>query len=280
MWKRLCVVFTLTVACLVAPSVAEAAPCTVAAVGDVAGANDYQTGANRTGRQIQNAAPVALLALGDLAYEDGLLSEFRSYYDPGYGPLKPITRPVPGNHEYHSGGAGYRSYFNISGANYAFNVCGWRVIAINQYAGISAGATFIRNQGAANPGRPILVMWHEPRWSSGRHGPDLGVQPLWAAAVAVGARVVLDGHEHNYERFAPMNALGARTTPATGTIEFVSGLGGHEPRAFAAVQPNSVARVTGVPGVLYLTLNADSSFSWRFRTIDGVVQDRGGYGPR
>jgi hypothetical protein len=279
MWKRLSVTATLFLTCLVSPAVAEAAPCAVAAVGDMAGATDYKTGSNRTGAQIAAAGPTALLALGDMAYPRGTLAEFNSYYDPGYGRLKSITRPIPGNHEYNSNLAGYRAYFGISGANYAFNVCGWRVIAVNQYAGIQAGANFIKNAAPAQPNVPLIVMWHEARWSSGvNHGSNPAMQPLWSAAVAAGARIVLSAHDHHYERFAPMTASGANA--ASGTVQFVSGNGGHRPRGYGAIERNSAQRVWGTPGVLFLTLNANSSFSWTYRDVNGRVGDSGSAGPR
>jgi hypothetical protein len=275
MWKRLSVVAVLVLTSLVAPSgTAAAAPCTVAAVGDVAGAGDYQEGANRTARLVASTAVDTLFVLGDLAYDSGTLYEFNSYYDPGYGPLKAITKPIPGNHEYKSQLAGYKAYFDISGASYGFDVCSWFVIAVNQYAGIQAGVDSIREYDAAHPDVPLIVMWHEPRWSSGEHGSLEAVQPLWQAAVAAGARIVLNGHDHHYERFAPMTASGA--AHPSGTFEFVSGLGGHKPRGVTSpLERNSADHATGTPGVLFLQLHRDGSFGWTYRDVNGAVGDSG-----
>src|SRR5688572_25822729 len=158
MWKRLSVVAVLVLTSLVAPAGAAPMSCTVAAVGDLAGPTDYQEGSNRTGRLVAEAGPEVLLALGDLAYNRGTLHEFNTYYDPGYGRLKPITRPVPGNHEFNSQLSGYKAYFGISGETYGFDVCSWFVIAVNQYAGIQAGVDSIREYDAAHPDVPLIVM--------------------------------------------------------------------------------------------------------------------------
>ena len=154
------------------------------------------------------------------------------------------------------------------------NVCGWRIILVNQYAGMSKAAEFITADAKEHPDSPKIVAWHEPRFSSGSgHGNDKSVQPLWAAAAAAGARIVLNGHDHNYERFAPRDASGDLSD--TGTRQFVSGLGGHEVRVIGDVRPKSEKRYTGTPAVLFLTLKEDGAYSWALRAADGTVPDAG-----
>ncbi|SFK71005.1 metallophosphoesterase family protein [Geodermatophilus ruber] len=246
--------------------------CVVAAAGDVAAEDDYRRGAARTAELIAAARPVKVLALGDLAYSDGTAAEFSDFYDRTWGDLRPITAPTPGNHEYHSDGTGYFDYFDVP-ANYAFDLCGWRVVSVDQYAGMGEAADFIEAEGASAGDRPLLVFWHEPRFSSGKtHGTNPGLQPLWEAAVGAGAEVVLNAHDHIYERFEPMGADGEPRPE--GTVEFVSGNGGHRLRDIAGREPHSAAVVVGTPGVLFLTLRADG-YDWSYRDVEDRTGDAG-----
>jgi acid phosphatase type 7 len=247
-------------------------PCLVAAASDVAGEDSYESGAAQTADLISAHRPRKVLALGDLAYSDGTVSEFADYYDPAWGDLKDITAPTPGNHEYESDGKGYFDYFDVE-PNYAFDLCGWRIVSVDQYASMKKAAAFIEKQGKAADDAPLLVFWHEPRFSSGtEHGTNADMQPLWEAAVDAGAEIVLNGHDHDYERFEPMDADGDRR--ADGTVEFVSGNGGHELRKLGDREPHSAAAVAGKPGVLFLTLRKDG-YDWRYLDVDGRTGDEG-----
>jgi hypothetical protein len=246
--------------------------CVVAAAGDVAGADDYQTGAARTAKFIAAAQPQKVLALGDLAYSNGTAAEFSDYYEPTWGEFKAITAPAPGNHEYGSDGKGYFDYFDVA-PNYAFDLCGWRIVSVDQYASMSEAAAFIEAEGRSAGGRPLLAFWHEPRFSSGTaHGSNPELQPLWAAAAASGAEIVLNGHDHNYERFQALDANGEPRSD--GTVQFVSGNGGHRPRGLAEREPHSAAAVAGTPGVLFLSLRTDG-YDWLYRDVEGRVGDAG-----
>lgn len=249
---------------------AHAADCVVAAGGDVAAAEDYRTGAEASARIIEAAGPTAVLALGDLAYETGTDAEFAAYYAPTWGRFKQITRPVPGNHEYQSGAGGYFRYFGVP-SFYAFDICGWRAVALNSEVSHGPQIAFLAAERAAHPERPLLVYWHRPRFSSGQHGDDAGVHALWQAAVSAGAKIVLTAHEHSYERFAPMDSAGQGDP--TGPRQFVSGTGGHRLRPFGTVKPNSEARIAGRPGALLLTLSP-TSYAWRYVDTAGT-QDTG-----
>jgi hypothetical protein len=248
-------------------------PCVVAAAGDVAGEEDYRTGAARTAELIASARPAKVLALGDLAYGDGTAAEYADYYDPTWGQFKDITAPTPGNHEYGDDEKVYYfEYFDVE-PNYAFDVCGWRAVSVDQYADMDAAAAFIEEEGARAGGTPLLVFWHEPRFSSGSaHGSDDEVQPLWEAAVAAGADIVLNAHDHNYERFEPMDENG--DARPDGTVEFVSGNGGHNLRELGEREDHSAAAVAGTPGVLFLTLRPDG-YDWSYRDVEGVTGDAG-----
>jgi hypothetical protein len=207
-----------------------------------------------------------------MAYPDGTAAEYADYYDSSWGDLKAITAPTPGNHEYNSNGKGYFDYFDVA-PNYSFDVCGWHMVSVDQYASMSEAAAFIEEEGAVADDAPLLVFWHEPRFSSGSgHGTNPELQPLWEAAVAAGAEIVLNGHDHNYERFEPLDANG-EPHPG-GTVEFVSGNGGHDPRDIGDREPYSAAAIAGTPGVLFLTLRTDG-YDWSYRDVEGRTGDVG-----
>lgn len=256
-----------------APASAATTSCQVAAAGDIAG-DDYRTGAARTAALITDAQPEKVLAVGDLAYDSGTVQEFEDHYQPTWGAFRADTEAVPGNHEGASS-AGFRRTFGARQLeNRGVDVCGWRVVLVNQYLGVREGAAFVTAEAAAHPDQPLVVMWHAPRWSSGsEHGSDASVQPLWAAAARAGARIVLNGHDHDYERFQPMTASGA--VSATGTRQFVTGLGGHHVRGWGSTEAHSAKRFTGTPAVLFLTLDADGSYAWAERTASGTTVDSG-----
>ena len=258
------------------PSVHLGRGCTVAAAGDIAGDDDLETGAARTAELISERDPAAVIAVGDLAYDSGTVEDFDRYYDPTWGAFKSRTLPVPGNHEYgKSEGSGYLDYFGEdAGENRGVDLCGWRILLVNQYDGITDGAEFIAEDAAAHPGVPLIVVWHAPRFSSGEeHGSEPHVQPLWSAAVQAGAEVVLNGHDHDYERFSPLDETGDQDPD--GTTEIVTGLGGHKPHDFDDdIVTGSAARYTGTPAVLFLTLRSDG-YSWEERSVNGEVVDQG-----
>ncbi|MDQ3107157.1 MAG: metallophosphoesterase, partial [Actinomycetota bacterium] len=164
----------------------------------------------------------------DLQYELGKGPDYVTGYDTNWGRLKSITRPVPGNHEYTGGrAAGYFGYFGEAahgpGGWYSFDLGAWHVIVLNSVCGAVGGC---------GPGSPqhqwlvadldatasacILAAWHHPRWSSGLHGSDASMEPFWQVLASHGADLVLSGHDHHYERFAPRD----------GIVQVVAGTGG------------------------------------------------------
>jgi hypothetical protein len=250
------------------------APCTVAAAGDIAEANGDQAA---TAQLVESLHPTAVLTLGDNAYEDGSDADFRRYYDPTWGRFKDVTHPTVGNHEYNTpGAAGYFSYFHVP-PYYAFDLCGWRLYALNREIDGDDRAkemTWLRSDLAAHHGRPMLAYWHEPRWTSGtRHGSDEGADDLWRAVVNAGVALVLNGHEHSYERFTQLGADGR--PKASGTREFVVGEGGNpDLYAIGDPLPGSQVRVTGQHGVLELALRPDG-YDWQLHQVGGAIADHG-----
>jgi Calcineurin-like phosphoesterase len=227
--------------------------------------------------------PTVALTLGDAQYPSGALADFQRYYHLTWGRFKAKTRPTPGNHEYRtSGAAGYFSYFGtaakpVGQSYYSFNLGGWHLIALNSNIARGVGSAqerWLKADLAATSKRCILGYWHHPRFSSGtHHGHNTSVGPLWTALYAARADVVLNGHEHNYERFA-LQSPSAQAT-SQGIREFVVGTGGNGLYGFGTPKPNSQFRNSTTFGVLKLVLHA-SSYEWWFISESGAVIDRGG----
>jgi hypothetical protein len=242
----------------------------------------------------------AVLPLGDDQYNCGTLSAFDASYDPTWGRVKSITHPAVGNHEYlttlgagcagSAEAVGYFDYFDGPGNQtgpagargqgyYSFDVGSWHLIALNSNcsyvdgcdSGCSPGErchqaspqeTWLRADLAAHPNRCTLAYWHAPRFSSGKHGDDLRMRAIWEDLYAAGAEVVLNGHDHDYERFAAQTPTGG-LDPAGGIREFVVGTGGRGLRPISSLQPNSERFNSNTYGVLKLTLHPDG-YDWQF----------------
>ena len=211
---------------------------------------------------------------GDNAYERGSAADYRDCYDPTWGAFRERTYPVPGNHDYLTSGAtGYFDYFGAragpSGTGwYAFDLGDWRIYALNSdclVVGCAAGSDqeqWLRADLASSPHACVLAYWHHPRFSSGLHGNDAAVGPLWNALYDAGAELIVNGHDHDYERFAPQTPGGAADL-ATGIREFVVGTGGASLRSFSTIRANSQVRNSATHGVIKLTLGA-TSYTWQF----------------
>jgi hypothetical protein len=223
----------------------------------------------------------AILAPGDLQYEDGQLWKFQQSFDPTWGRLRPLIRPAPGNHEYDDPGAtGYFDYFNgprretgpagrRDQGYYSFDVGGWHMIALNseceQVDGCAAGSPqelWLRADLAAHPVGCTLAFWHHPRFTSGRHSAEGAMLPAWNALYEAGVDVIVNGHEHFYERFAPQTPDGAYD-PVRGIRQFIVGTGGRSRFGYVTVAPNSEARENRRSGVMRLTLQ-DGGYQWEF----------------
>jgi hypothetical protein len=228
----------------------------------------------------------AVLALGDLQYEAGALADFRRAYARSWGRFRSITYPVPGNHEYGtSRAAGYYAYFGPRAGDpargyYSFDIGAWHLIALNSNCGAVGGCGVSSPQGrwlqrdlAAHRNTCTLAYWHHPRFSSGLHGSDDAYDGFWRLLYAAGADVVLTGHDHTYERFAPQTPA-ARLDEARGIASFIVGTGGRSRYPILTIRPNSRVRYTRVFGVLALTLHP-TSYEWRFVAAVGTFTDAG-----
>jgi chitodextrinase len=230
-----------------------------------------------TSDTILSGGAARALALGDLQYNSASLSNLQNSYDKTWGRFKSITRPVLGNHE--STGTGYFDYFNGSGVNngpagergkgyYSYDVGAWHLIALNPNCSrvpCSAGSAqeqWLRADLASHPNTCTLAYWHHPRFSSGHDGDGTFMQPIWQALYDADADVVLVGHSHDYERFAPQNASGGLDR-TRGIREFVVGTGGAFFTGLSTTKPNSEVRQNKTFGVLRLTLHS-TSYDWQF----------------
>lgn len=246
----------------------------------IAGAGDIANAANNgepTARLLDQINPTVVYTTGDNAYPDGTLAQYNAYYHPTWGRHKAKTKPTPGNHEYHTSGApGYFAYFPVP-AYYSYNLGSWHLIALNSEISVSSGSTqeqWLRNDLAATTKPCILAYWHKPRFSSGSlHGSASSMGPLWNALYARRADVVLNGHEHLYERFAKQNPSGQ--ADPQGIRQFTVGTGGASHYGFSTPLPTSEVRNGNTFGVLKLTLHPNG-YDWQFVPVAGATfTDRG-----
>jgi hypothetical protein len=275
----------------------------VAAAGDIAcdpGEPDFAQGLGTAAgcRQRQTSDVLmtmdlwAVLVLGDAQYGDGELTKFMAAFDPTWGRLKSLIRPVVGNHEYrYAGAAGYFDYFNgpgrpagpagLRGAGYySFDIGAWHAVALNSQcshrradptgtdcAAGSAQEQWLRADLAAHPAACTLAFWHHPLVSSGIPGSNAALGPIWSALYESGVDLVLTGHDHAYERFAPQGAAG-EGDPVRGIRQFVVGTGGKSLQRALVQQPNSELRDGSTYGVLKLTLRR-RGYEWTFAAARG-----------
>ncbi|MBK9711673.1 MAG: DNRLRE domain-containing protein [Kouleothrix sp.] len=215
--------------------------------------------------------PGTVLALGDIVYPDGSAADYANCYEPSWGRHKARTRPAPGNHDYHAAGAA--PYFDYFGANagpyglgyYSYNLGAWHIVSLNSEAAADSASPqvqWLRQDLADNPTSCLLAYWHKPLFSSGSvNGSSTTMRGIWDILSAAGAEVVLSGHEHSYERFAPQDSAGI--ADPNGIREFVVGTGGNLLYPFGTPKPNSEVRFSDSYGVLKLTLHA-TSYDWEF----------------
>ena len=286
------VLAALVVAASAAPA-ARAADPVIAAAGDIAcspNSSYYNGGAGTsvrcrqryTSNLLVDAALSAVLALGDAQYDTGSLSSFTKSYGPTWGRVKPYTFPAAGNHEYKTSGAkGYFDYFNGIGqfsgpagdrdkGYYSFDIGTWHLVALNSSdhcnvvscAKGSPQETWLRADLAAHPATCTLAYWHHPRFNSGHDGNASFMQAIFQDLYDADADVVLGGHAHDYERFAPQDPK-AKLDRARGIRQFVVGTGGAFPTPFGTRQPNSEVRQGTTYGALMLRLRP-TSYDWQF----------------
>jgi hypothetical protein len=277
----------------------------VAVEGDpiLVGAGDIASGENNNDSAtaaLIRETPGTVFTVGDVVYESGSLWEFENYYGPTWGTEKARTKPSPGNHEYVGGdpkqyGAGYFDYFGAvaakaNGGSYSYDLGEWHIVSLNtgqcyeekevdgSLPGCSPGDPMIEwlKRDLANDARCTLAYFHHPRYSSGvEHGSDPAhTKAIWDALYADNAEVVVSGHDHSYERFAPQDPEG-NLDEERGIRQFVVGTGGRSLRGFGEIEANSEVHNSDTYGVIKFTLHPDS-YDWEFVPVEaGAFQDTG-----
>jgi len=254
------------------PTPTSGGSATLLAAGDIAGC--ATSGDEATAKLLDGLAGT-VVTLGDNVYDSGTASEFTNCYNPTWGRHKSRTKPAPGNHDYlTSGASGYFGYFGAAaGAStkgyYSYDLGSWHIVALNsncsQAGGCGVGSpqeTWLKNDLAAHPTTCTLAYWHHPHFSFGNYSTDTRMQALWQALEAAGAEIVLSGHDHNYQRWAPQTWNGTKDT-ARGIREFVVGTGGKNHYPLGS-PPANVEKSNGDTfGILQLTLRA-TSYDWKF----------------
>ena len=232
--------------------------------------------------QLLDDIPGTVFTVGDNVYPSGSAWRFAFCYGSSWGRHKARTRPTLGNHEYPASAdaTGYFEYFGSaagppSRGYYSFDKSGWHMVALDsncQQVRGGCGASspmvaWLERDLAAHRTKCTLAYFHHPLFSSGEHGNQPQVRPIWEALYAADADVVVSAHDHSYERFSPQRPDGTRDEKR-GIREFVVGTGGGEHYPFATIEPNSQVRNATTFGVLKLTLNP-GSYGWKFVPVAG-----------
>ena len=262
----------------------------IAAAGDISCAPDSRAHCRQmdTATAVEWIAPDVVLALGDLQYERGEFANFLRMYAPSWGRFKAITRPAVGNHEYETPRAsGYYDYFNgvaqQSGAAgdrgrgyYSFQIGAWHVVALNsnchEVGGCHPGSpqeVWLRADLQSIDSRCTLAFFHHPLFSSGVNGGAANLRPLWQALYDFDADVILNGHEHLYERFMPQTPQGVPDS-RRGIRQITVGTGGHSLTRFVTRERTSEVGSNQAFGVLKMELQPDS-YTWEFIPAPGAA---------
>ena len=225
-----------------------------------------------------NAGAVVFTA-GDNAYPNGASGDYTNCYNPSWGAFKGKTKPDPGNHEWKTANAGgYFGYFGNAFGNsttdwYSYNLGGWHIIMLDSNCSninCTTETTWLKNDLAASSAACTVAMWHHPVFNIGHHdtaGDTSKGKPFWQALDNAGADLIINGHDHNYQRWKPQRVDG--TLDATNGIrEIVVGTGGASAYAFTRTDTKVEAKSTGTAGVLKLTLKSNS-YDWQFIPVAG-----------
>jgi hypothetical protein len=242
--------------------------------GDIARCGPELVNAEATARLLDSIGGT-VFTTGDNTQIAGTGAEFNECYAPTWGRHAYRTRPAPGNHDLQTaGGAAYYGFFGgqagPSGLGYySYDLGAWHIISLNSGVSMRAGsaqANWLRQDLEASRALCTLAYWHQPLFSSGSHGNDSASLSVWQLLYDYGAEIVLNGHDHLFERFAPQDPTGFRDD-TRGIRQFTVGTGGNSLDAALRIQPNS--EVQGAAhGVLKLTLQADS-YQWQFISVSG-----------
>ena len=220
--------------------------------------------------------------LGDAAYPDGSVRDLTECYAPTWGRHLARTRAIPGNRDYGSpGAASFFGYFgSAAGAPtqsyYSFHIGHWQLVVLDTQCDAVGGCgdgspqvEWLRQVLKASTNECTAALMHVPRFSSGTHGSALWLRPIWQVLYEAGVEIVLSGHDHDYERFAPQDPDGL-ADPMSGIRQFVVGTGGIGLTPLSEPAPNSEIRDASTHGVLELMLG-DAGYDWRFHPVAGAV---------
>ncbi len=262
------------------------------AAGDIAdcrGVSPQESAANKTANllasQIKTHREYKILLPGDTTYPVGLPAEFHQCYEPTWGRFKQHTYPAPGNHEYYSPLAyGYHRYFGKQAGSqkkpyYSFNSGNWHIISLDSNlrdGDFDRQLDWLSSDLKKNRQSCILAFWHHPLYSSGIHGNSGFMKPVWEKLYRAGADIVLSGHDHHYERFAPQDAEG-NTDSVYGIRQFVVGTGGARLTPTFRQKPNSETIAEKTFGILKLELR-HNNYSWQFMPTEGSSYTDSGTG--
>jgi len=249
--------------------------------GDVAGCDDL-SGAKQTSALLAKI-PGTVFVDGDLVYPDGSLSEFTKCYGPTWGRVKQRTRPALGNHEYQTkNAAGYFQYFGSAAGPdgkgyYSYDRGSWHIIVLNSDCsdvpgGCGTGSPqerWLRKDLRDHPALCSLAYFHHPLFSSSEVGDDSEVKPLWEDLYRAGMDLVINGHAHDYERFAPQDPNG-HPDAKRGIREIIAGTGGKDHAHFVRIDSNSLIRNNDTFGVLKVTLSP-GGYTWKFIPVAGAT---------
>jgi hypothetical protein len=289
----------------------QGASVVIAAAGDISdpAIDDQKT----TSDLILSGGYDAVLTIGDNQYNNGTGTEFADYFGPTWGRFKSKIFPALGNHEYNANppASGYFDYFFTADAGdknplitdpgasdpsrgyYSFDLGAWHFIALNTNTAQSendacavvacskgsAQETWLRNDLATHSQLCTLAYWHQARFTAGGHADDTDVQALWDDLYAANADIVLNGHDHNYQRFVPQSPDGG-ADPERGIVEFIVGTGGTTiVYNTNSIPKNLVVHENGTFGILRLTLHPtgyDFEFVPSGERDGGVSQKDGG----
>jgi acid phosphatase type 7 len=276
----------------------------VAAAGDIVcdPSDDHSSGtdpafcqSDKIAELVKSLKPDAVLGLGDLQYENGSLDKFEAAFSKSWGGFKDIFYPAPGNHEYETADAsGYFSYFKdnhpkqltasaLDRGYYSFNLGTWHIISLNSNCDKIGGCgadtpqlKWLEQDLEASGARCTLAFWHHPHFTSGRHSHDLIAEQfssvMWTKLFAHKADIILNGHDHLYERFAPQTPEGAAN--AAGPRQFTIGTGGKSHYEKQTDLPTSEMVINDQYGVLKLKL-LQNVYGWQFISLENKVLDSG-----
>jgi hypothetical protein len=271
---------TVTYAGVSASADVVVAPPVLVGAGDIASCG--HTDDEATGRLL-DSIPGVVFTAGDDAYPSGSVTDFTRCYEPAWGRHKSRTRPTLGNHDFRTGaGAPFYWYFGVVAGDsglgyYSYDFAGWHIIALNSNIAMAPGSPqerWLRADLSRHRAPCTLAYWHHPRFSSSEHGSSTAPEPLWQALYDANADVVLSGHDHTYERFAPQTPTGVLDT-VRGIRQFVVGTGGASLYDFPTIRPNSEVRDNTTHGVIKLTLRANG-YDWEFVPVaGGTFRDAG-----